>query len=390
MFKAIRGEPVDRIPYAPRLDLWYNANRYQGTLPAEYKNADLPEIIRSEGFGYHAVIPDFQAYEIRDEVSHTGLGIYNLSMLPVYTDFGKIEYSVKREGDETTVVYATPFGEVKSRFVHDEDMRRAGITIPHIAERPVKSKEDLKAVGWIFENMEADPNPEGYREYARHVGDDGIAVAYTAAAGSPVHHMLHALMKYEQFAFALADFKTELMDCAEKIGVYFDKLMTASLECPAEVYHFGSNFDAMITYPPLFEEHILPWLKKYAEMLHSRGKYLLCHTDSENRGLIPHYLASGMDIADSVCPKPMSSMTIKEHRDAIGDSITIMGGIPSITLLPGTMSGIQFEEFIADFLQALGDGRRIILGISDTTPPGADFGRIRRIAELAENFGPVT
>ena len=36
MFKAARGEWADRPPWIPRIDLWYNANSLQGTLPAKY------------------------------------------------------------------------------------------------------------------------------------------------------------------------------------------------------------------------------------------------------------------------------------------------------------------------------------------------------------------
>ena len=60
MLAAIRGEPTDRIPWAPRLDLWYNANRRAGTLPAKYRKAALTELVDDLDVGYHAVIPDFR------------------------------------------------------------------------------------------------------------------------------------------------------------------------------------------------------------------------------------------------------------------------------------------------------------------------------------------
>ena len=84
-------------------------------------------------------------------------------------------------------------------------------------------------------------------------------------------------------------------------------------------------------------------------MLHPPAKYLLCHTDSENRGLVDSYLDSGMDIADSVCPKPMTSMTMKEMRDAFAGNITIMGGVPSIALLPGAMPDGEFARHASTY-----------------------------------------
>ena len=60
MLAAIRGEPTDCIPWAPRLDLWYKANRRAGTLPPEHRNSSLVEIVDELGMGLHAVVPDFR------------------------------------------------------------------------------------------------------------------------------------------------------------------------------------------------------------------------------------------------------------------------------------------------------------------------------------------
>jgi len=54
MFAVLRGEPTDMIPWAPRLDLWYNAHKRAGTLPARYRGATLRDITDDLDFGYHA------------------------------------------------------------------------------------------------------------------------------------------------------------------------------------------------------------------------------------------------------------------------------------------------------------------------------------------------
>ncbi|PJB71698.1 MAG: hypothetical protein CO096_09185, partial [Armatimonadetes bacterium CG_4_9_14_3_um_filter_66_14] len=60
MLAAIQGRPTDRIPWAPRLDLWYNANKRAGTLPSRYRNATLTELVDDLEVGFHAVVPDFR------------------------------------------------------------------------------------------------------------------------------------------------------------------------------------------------------------------------------------------------------------------------------------------------------------------------------------------
>ena len=38
---ALNGQPTDTLPFIPRLDIWYNANAGNGTLPAPYQHATL-------------------------------------------------------------------------------------------------------------------------------------------------------------------------------------------------------------------------------------------------------------------------------------------------------------------------------------------------------------
>jgi hypothetical protein len=48
---AMRGEPVDRIPFIARMDLWYSFHKNQGTLPHPYQKASLWDIQRDLGIG---------------------------------------------------------------------------------------------------------------------------------------------------------------------------------------------------------------------------------------------------------------------------------------------------------------------------------------------------
>ena len=102
------------------------------------------------------------------------------------------------------------------------------------------------------------------------------------------------------------------------------------------------------------------------------------------------YLKSRIDVADSICPRPMTKLTLKEVRDAFAGRIAIMGGVPSVALLKSSMRDAEFGKFLDGFFADLGRGERLILGISDTTPPAAEFDRLVEIARRAEQFGPVT
>jgi len=389
MLAAIRGEPTDRIPWAPRLDLWYRAHRKAGTLPGKYKDATLFELCDDMGMGFHAVVPDFQDLRTPEDDIDRALGIYNLWTMPCRTIFENVKRSVQCDGDRTLVEYETPVGTLRTATLYDEAMRKAGITITHVEEYAFKTAEDYAALGCLFENARAEPNYDGYLEFAEPIGDRGIAVAFASVAASPMHLIQKEVMPLESFFFEMNDHPEELAHLAKQIEPYWNQMLDVVCRCPAEVVFIGANYDASVQYPPFFAEHIQPWLAKAAAMLHEQDKRLLTHTDGENTGLLQHYIDSHIDIADSICPAPMTKLSFKEVRDAFAGRITIMGGVPSVALLPSSMSDVEFEVFLDGFFEDIGDGDHLILGISDTTPPGADFDRIAKIGDRVEAFGSV-
>ncbi len=389
MLATIRGRPTDRIPWAPRLDLWYRAHRRAGTLPERFRNATLRQMTDELGIGYHAVIPDFR--DLRDPLDDAdrALGACNIHTMPCRVTFENVGRTVRVQGDRTTVEYDTPHGLLRTVTVYDDAMRRAGVSITHVAEYAFKSPADYPALAYLFRNAQVAPNSLGYAAFADFVGDRGLAVAYVSSAASPMHRIQRELMPLETFFFQMHDRPDALAELADAVAGHYDRLLAAAVECPADVLLLGANYDASVTCPPFFAEHITPWLRRFADALHDRGRFLLTHTDGENRGLLHHYLEAGIDVADSVCPAPMTRLTFKQHRDAFNGRITIMGGIPSVALLADSMSDRDFDAFLDHFFENIGRGDHLILGISDTTPPGAVFERILAIGRRIEQFGAV-
>lgn len=389
MLSAIRGEPTDRIPWAPRMDLWYRANKHADTLPTEYRNASLLELLDDLGWTYHAVLPNYKDLRHPRDDEHKAIGIYNLWMMPTKTVLENVDCTVQRRGEETHVEYSTPFGKITTTMVYTEEMLRAGITSNHVSERPIKRVEDYAAIAFIFENARVLPNDSGFQEYVERVGERGIATAYLALAGSPMHLLQHILMPFDLFCYELYDHPDELARCAESIDGHFEDVLQVALRTQAEVYLIGENYDASLTPPPLFKKNIVPWQRRFARALHAHDKLLINHTDGENKGLLDLYLACEFDVADAVCPHPMTKLTLKEVRDHFQGKITIIGGIPSVTLLENSLLDREFEAFLDRLFSELGTGDHLILGVADTAPPGAKFERLKTVARYIEEFGPV-
>jgi hypothetical protein len=84
----------------------------------------------------------------------------------------------------------------------------------------------------------------------------------------------------------------------------------------------------------------------------------------------------------------MTRLNLRQVREHFASRISILGGFPSVALLPESMSDRAFEAYVDEFFGQLGTGDRLVLGISDTTPPGADFQRLVALGERARAFRP--
>ncbi|MEW5818271.1 MAG: hypothetical protein AB1798_23145, partial [Spirochaetota bacterium] len=67
MLATLKGESTDLLPFVPRMDLWYKANKKNKSLPEKYRDASLSKIVNDMGLGFHAVVPDFQDLQNEDD-----------------------------------------------------------------------------------------------------------------------------------------------------------------------------------------------------------------------------------------------------------------------------------------------------------------------------------
>ncbi len=391
---AMRGESPDVLPYCPRIDLWYNANAYRGTLPQRHQGRTADEIARAEGWALHKVIPELLEVVDPEENVTRGIGLYSLKENGYRIRFSpnvRLEVKTSRRGDEEAkrVEYHTPKGVVSTEEVINEEMRRAGVSITWVKEHGIKRPEDYEIWAYIFENITVTPDYDRYRAWQQRIGDDGVAVMMGTFSASPIHHIQRDFLDATEFFFHYHDHQKKMRRLAEAIGGVYDQILRVVADSPAEVVLWGANIDEMITYPPYFQQELLPWLQKVSEHLSARGKLVLSHCDGENQGLIDLIADSGMHVAEAVCCAPMTKVPMGTYyeRWCRPDKLTIMGGLIQSMLSPATATVEDLQHYLDDLFQAVAPGKRFILSVADTTPPDADFDRLVLVGERVEKEG---
>jgi hypothetical protein len=388
LLKAYRGKMVDTLPYAPRIDLWYQANSRRGTLPDRHRGRSAYEISRAEGWAIHAGVANFTDQPDPDAMLHSAIGIHALKQQVFRFVFSpQVGIVVKHEGDRTIIEYHTSVGMAQTSFVHTEEMKTSGISTPWVDERIIKKPEDYGIVANLFENIDVVPHFDDFIQWQEEVGEDGLCATWFSGAASPMHYIQKFFLSSTEFFFHYHDHYEKMQSLAESIAPLYEKVLEIVGDSPAEVVSWGGNFDEVITYPPYFEKEIMPWIQKASRAMEAKSKFVSCHCDGENQGLMNLIGNSGMHVVEALCPYPMTKVAIEEYYRRWREKLTIFGGIPSNILLDETATEEEFEAHMGNLFRGIAPGDRFILGVADTTPPEADFNRLIRIGELVQQKG---
>jgi len=268
---AARGEMPDILPYAPRIDLWYNANSLSGTLPEKHKGRTQDEISRAEGWALHKIIPKYLKVRSPADNLHRAIGVFSSKETQFSYQFpSDIEIKVNREADSIHVEYHTPIGKVSTTTVYTEEMRKAGASITWVKEHVIKKPEDYPVVEYIFNNLKLTPDFDDYITWKDGIGEDGVAVAMGEMAASPMHHILKYFVDTTTFYYHYRDYPKEMRALAEAVKNYFNQALDIASSSPAEAVVWGANFDDMITYPSFSKKRYrlgsrrqqIPWAQK--------------------------------------------------------------------------------------------------------------------------------
>lgn len=379
MLAAIRKEPADRLPYSIRMDQWYNWHAIHGTLPEEYRDRNPCDIVRSLG----GAIQNRHRFI---DVAATGPAAREKRLI-CQEHYKGVEVRVSRQSlgsgrKETVTEYVTPVGTLSRR----EEFNPQGSETFFETEKLFKSERDYPALDYLFENTEVTPSYEFHLKMVEEVGEDGLEVIQWR--NSPTHYLMQVIMGYDKFYYELHDHPDKVEHLLHLIEDLERRKLQIAADCPSSpVIRIGGNWSDSI-HVPVWRKYMVPWFREATEFLHQKGKLVLGHIDGEMKRLVPMFVETGIDVAEACTPAPMTSVTVKELREAWGEKVTIWGGVPSVMLEP-TYSDEEFDDFVMNLFWDIQPGYNFIVGMGDNVPVAAVFRRVGRIAELVEKYGTL-
>lgn len=354
-----RGEHLDRVPFVPRIDVWYNYSLANDRLPEKYKGWKQTDILRDQ---------------------NAGSGQYRFWSV-VREEYRDMEVVVTHDEPYTMTEYRTPLGTVTKK---EQFSRYEGAWVAYEMEKLFESENDYPVIKYVMEHTDVVDNFEEYQKVRDDVGEDGMVMTGIGLWSAP-QRVMREIMGYERFFYEMADHPAEVEELMEIMKDLGRRKYKVAVGCDLEIFNICANWSDDI-HTPVFKKYFTPWFKEVSDLLHAHGRLAMVHADGEMRRLNPLLRETEVDIAEAVTPAPQSRLTMKEFREGLGDRMTLWGGIPSVLFQP-MYSDEDFDDYVKNLLREMAPGYRFIVGMADNLPFDGDINRVGRAAEIIREHG---
>lgn len=218
--------------------------------------------------------------------------------------------------------------------------------LAHPLTGPIETIEDARAY--------SPPDPDAPHRLGQL---PDLVARYKGRRAICFHHRV-AFM-WSAYLCGLDNLLADMLAEPEKVVLVMDKVLEANMgvvrnaiRAGAEVILLGDDYAhnlAPLMSPALFEELILPRLKRMIDMIHEEGALCIKHTDGNIYSLLDMIVAAGPDCIHPI--EPVAGMELKKVKELVGDRICIAGNIDCGRLLPhGTVEEVRaaVRKAIAD------------------------------------------
>ena len=349
---ALRGEPVDFLPFSPFLAyVWESFPRevQEAGQLAFHERIGATPLWRGAPCPVRAVLPS--------DVAITTL----------------------RQGHRTFVEIATPVGVLHQVQRHSDQ----GNT-EFLVEHPLKTAADYDVQLWIEEHTTFEVDLTPVREHLAGDGREGLSIGMLLPRSKSAFQMLvEHHIGTEELAFALAD----VPDVVETLWetMVANDLEAAHLALGTGFYTYYLTWEDSSTQnysPRQYERYIASEIRQWCTMLEANEMAYIQHACGHLRHLLPLMRDSGIAGVESISPRPTGDISLHEAREVLGSGVAIIGGIEPTHFLSLSMEalGPYVEQVIGD-----AHGGPFVLANSDSCPPGVTVEKFVRVAEIARH-----
>ena len=348
---AIRMQPVDRLPFWPKLGAGYPAHQ-----AAPFTTMGLEALHDWIGSDKHTWIPS----GIRESRKATVVETH------------------RSKGIEHTV-YRTPGGQTELVCKFDAPSHSW-----HPVRFPVQSAEDIELMTDVFADVTAECNVEDLA-VARSESErlDSSSLVCTGIGESP-------LMYWVEWLAGVENAHLLLIDHPGKVGRLFDAMQSVlrrktELLCehsPADAFYLVENTSTTLISPDQYRAHCARHVGEIAGIVQRAERNLILHMCGHLKALLPDLARIPVRAFEAFTSPTLGNTTFLDGRKMCPDKCLI-GGTNAV-LWTGTSGEIiaQLEED----LDALPHHRGIVVTSAGVMPPSCKPETIKEVCEWVRRY----
>jgi len=354
---VVLNKSNEKIIWQPRIGCWYDDKKFaREPLPEPYRDMSIHEIHRS--LECSARLYDFNSCFERIE---------DPRVEKTERQLNETDFEIRNE---------TPAGkqiQICRRTPNSPAIRQL--------KWEVESEEELKVATWREENTTWRWNQECYDKLQHDCGDLGAPSIFMPRMN--IQSLYIEKMGVENGVFALYDWEDTSEAYFQSLHESHDRLIDIINASPIEIINFGENIHSGILSPAFFEKYHLHECQHRSKRLHSAGKFVYSHWDGDCKPLLQFAKETGLDGIEAITPLPQGDVTLEEVKEALGDEMFLLDGIPAVyfdDIYPVEVL-IECTEKIIELFAP-----KLVLGISDEISSTGNIERVRIVGDIVNKY----
>jgi len=352
------GKAGGQVIWQPRIGCWYSDKIFEGIgLPEPYTGMSILDVYYSLGISARLYDEFNSCFE---RLEHP-----------------KVSFETKdiNETDSETIVH-TPVG--KQCAIHRKSENSAhAITL----KWEVESLEELRVAAWREDNVTWEWDQVQYDYWLKKT--EGLGAPTIFMPRMNIQSLYLEKMGIEKSVYALYDWPEQIETYFNKLEESHDRLIEVINRSPIDIINFGENVHSGTLSPDFFLKYHLPACQRRCEKLHSGGKFVCSHWDGDTGSLLRYARETGLDGIEAITPQPQGDVTLEEIKEALGDEMFLLDGIPAIYF-----DEIYSEDILIQCTEKIIElfAPKLILGISDEISSTGDIERVRLVDKLVSEY----
>jgi hypothetical protein len=154
-------------------------------------------------------------------------------------------------------------------------------------------------------------------------------------------------------------------------------------DSPAQFIWCPDNITGEMTGPPLFDKYCIPYYRELTDVMHRKGKRVLCHMDGMMRWLVDSVRETDLDVIEAFTPMPDGNLPLAQARKAWQDKAISINFPSSVHIAePETIRNTTIQ-----LLREAAPGNGFIIGVTENVPKSVGTRSLSVILEAINEYG---